>query len=147
MQLSNSINNSKIIKSLEGLVKLTESDGIVWYHNETTPNSYVTMKCQDLTTDDLFYKLTIYRKELFDTHEYDYNLSITVINSNGIDNIHDINKYTIKDSNHSGLPGEVNAILENLYNRIASNVYNIENQYTADLLVKVLDSFSRCDNK
>ena len=146
MQLSNSINNSNIMKSLEGLVKLTESDGIVWYHNETTPNSYVSMKCQD-STDDLFYKLTIYRKELFDTHEYDYNLSITVINSNGVENNHYVNKYTIKNSNYSGLPEEVNAVLENLYNRITSNVYNIENQYTADLLVKVLDSFSRCDNK
>ena len=148
MELSNSINNSNIIKSLEGLVKLTESDDIVWYHNETTPNSYVSMKCQDLTTDDLFYKLTISRKELFDdTHEYDYNLLITVIDCNGVENNHYVNKYTIKDSNYSGLPKEVNAILENLYNRVTSNVYNIENQYTADLLVKVLDSFSRYDNK
>lgn len=145
MERSNSINSSKIIKSLERLINLTINDGIVWYNNKATPNSYVTDKCQD-STDDLFYKLTIFRKELFDSHEYDYNLLITVIDCNGVKNNHDVNKYTIKNPNYDGLPEQVNTMLENLYNRITSNVYNTENQYTADLLVKVLDSFSRYGN-
>lgn len=144
MEKSNSINSLKIIKSLEGFINLTVNDCIIWHHNETTSgsNSYVSEKCRDLT-DGLFYKLTIFRKELFDSHEYDYNLLITVIDCNGVENNHDVNKYTIKNPNHDGLSEQLNIMLENLYNRVKSNVYDIENQYTADLLVKVLDSFSR----
>lgn len=55
MEKSNSINSSKIIKSLRGLINLTINDGIIWHHNETTPNSYVSEKYQDSNIDDLFY--------------------------------------------------------------------------------------------
>lgn len=146
MEKPNTINSSKIIKSLEGLINLTVNDGIIWHRNETTPNSYVSEKCQDSNTDDLFYKLTIFRKELFDSHEYDYNLLITVIDCSGVENNHDVNIYTIENPNYDGLPEQVNGMLENLYNRITSNVYSAKNQYTADLLVKVFDSFSRYGN-
>lgn len=70
---------------------------------------------------------------------------ITVIDCSGVENNHDVNKYTIKNPNYDGLSEQVNSMLENLYNRVTSNVYSTENQYIADLLVKVLDSFSRYD--
>lgn len=142
MRKSNHIINSEILAYLNDLVNLTANEDIIWYCNNDEPDSYVTDKCQD-SECNFSYKLTISSKETIIDDDYSYNLLITVIDSDGNETTNYINKHSVNDLNSDGLHEQVDEVLENLYNKASTNVYDKHNLQIADLLANVLHVFSK----